>query len=154
MNDDIAIQMLALLNEWWHTEEIDDEIMKAKVVLIFKKGDKEDLGNYRPISLLNTIYKMLAAILQKRVATGIDKHMQKTQYGFRQKRGTAEALHYVRRMIEKGEAMTNKTLLVLLDWAKAFDKIDHDQLINALQRMNIPGKIINLIKVFYRNPEF
>ena len=60
--------ILALLNEWWINENMQEEITKARVVLIFKKGDRENLANYRPISLLNTLYKILAAIVQKRLA--------------------------------------------------------------------------------------
>ena len=51
--------------------------------------------------------------------------------------------------------MTNiKTLLVLLDWEKAFDKVRHDKLIEAMQRMNVPTKAINAIIQLYKNPTF
>lgn len=140
LDDEGMTQLLEIINQWWVTEEIDDEIMKARVVLIFKKGGRENLANYRPISLLNTMYKLIAGIIQNRIAMKLDSKLQQTQYGFRRKRGTAEAIHYVRRMVDKGESRQNKTLLVLLDWEKAFDKRDHAKLIEALERMNIPGK--------------
>ena len=98
--------------------------------------------------------KIIAAIIQLRISTGLDHHLQSTQYGFRKKRGTADALQYIRRMVGKGEARQNKTLLVLLDWEKAFDKIRHEMLIDALERMNIPGRLVNLIKSMYTNPTF
>ena len=44
-----------------------------------------------------------------------------------------------------------KTLLVLLDWEKAFDKVLHEQLFSALHRMNVPNKIVNVIKAIYHN---
>jgi uncharacterized protein YbaP (TraB family) len=71
------------LNFWWEKEEIPEEILQARIVLIFKKGDSSNLGNYRPISLLNSIYKIVAAIIQKRLADTIDPYLQTTQYGFR-----------------------------------------------------------------------
>ena len=46
-----------LLNEWWHGEEIPEEQMRARVVLIYKKGDTSKYENYRLISLLNSLYK-------------------------------------------------------------------------------------------------
>ena len=120
----------------------------------YKKGDKNNLSNYRPISLLNTNYKIFTAIIQKRLADGLDKHLQSTQYGFRRKMGTAQALHYVRRTVERGERTRNKTLFVLLDWEKAFNKVLHDKIPETLKRMNVPDKIANVITELYRTPTF
>ncbi len=92
-----------LLNEWWNGEEIPEEQMRARVVLIYKKGNTSKYENYRPISLLNTLYKLFAAILQRRIAAKLDKHLQKTQFGFRRNKGTADAVHLVRRVAEYGE---------------------------------------------------
>ena len=47
------------------TENIDEEAQQARIVSIYKKGNTSDLANYRPISLLNTMYKLLAAIVQQ-----------------------------------------------------------------------------------------
>ncbi len=53
-----------ILNEWWNEEVIPEEQMRARVVMIYKKGDTSKYENYRPISLLNTLYKIFAAIIQ------------------------------------------------------------------------------------------
>ena len=52
---------------------MEEEILQARVVLIFKKGNTSLYDNYRPISLLNTVYKIFASILQKRLAAGLDE---------------------------------------------------------------------------------
>ena len=83
MDDEALSLILDVLNEWWATESIPQEMLQSRIVLIFKKGDTSDLGNYRPISLLNSMYKMFTAIIQQRIANQIDAHLQKTQYGFR-----------------------------------------------------------------------
>ena len=103
--DKDSLELLrGLINGWWHGEEISTEVTQAQVVLTFKKGNKADLGNYRPISLLNTTYKIDTTILQQRLAKALDKHLQPTQYGFRSKKSTANAVHYVRRVMgKKGE---------------------------------------------------
>ena len=57
------------LNEWWEErEQIPDELLKARVVLLFKQGSTKLITNYRPISLLNTTITMFAAILKVRIA--------------------------------------------------------------------------------------
>ena len=60
------------------------------------------------VSHIHLGYKILTAILQKRISDALDKHLQRTQYGFRKAKGTAQAIHYVRRIIEKGEKTRTK----------------------------------------------
>ena len=101
-----------LLNDWWNGKEIPIEVTQAQVVLIVKnKGNKADLGNYRPISLLNATYKIYTTILQKRLAEVLDPHLQPTQYGFRRKKSTANAVHYVRRVMENEEKNKHKNMI-------------------------------------------
>ena len=114
----------------------------------------DDLGNYWPISLLSTMYKLLAAIIKKRLENKIDKYLQQTQHGFRKKRGMADAMQCIRRIVDKGEMTETKTILVLLDWEKTFDKVEHEGLFQALRRMNIPTKFINVIRAVYNKPTF
>ena len=92
-----------IFNDWWNGKEVPIETTQAQVVFIFKKGNKADLGNYRPISLLNTTYNIYTTILQQRLATALDPHLQPTQYGFRSKKSNANAVQHVRRVKEKGE---------------------------------------------------
>lgn len=112
------------------------------------------LENYRPIALLNTVYKIYAAIIQRRLSDQLDKFLQKTQFGFRKDKSTADAIHCIRRIAEHGEQTQTKTLLVLLDWEKAFDKISRETLYIALEKMNVPIKMQNIIKSLYTNTQF
>ena len=153
--DIVQLQLVHnLLSSWLEGAPTLDELTRAQVILLQKKGDRNNLDKYRPISLLNTNYKILTAIIQKRLADCLDKHIQETQYGFQRKRGTAQAIHSVRRIIEKGERTRTKTRFVLPDWETAFDKVYHDKIFESLQRMNVPNKIINMIRALYRKPEF
>ena len=52
------------------------------------------------------------------------------------------------------EASGDQLILLFLDWEKAFDEIDHEELIKAIKRLNLPDKIIRVIKSFYENPKF
>jgi hypothetical protein len=153
--DDANLEAIRqILNEWWNEENVPQETLKARVVLLFKKGHTSKMENYRPISLLNSIYKIYAAIIQKRLADKLDDQLQKTQYGFRRKRGTAQAIHCVRRLADIGESTGEMVLPVLLDWEKAFDKVTRDGLFSAIERMNVPQKLINVIRSLYDKPQF
>ena len=65
MNAEQLELVLKLLNQWWNGEEMPPEVTQANVILMFMKGNKADLDNYRPISLLNTNYKLHTSIQQK-----------------------------------------------------------------------------------------
>ena len=111
------------LNECWTNECIPEIMTEANVASLFKKGDTQNLANYRPIALLNYTYRILASIIQQRLAEKLDQHIHPTQYGFRAKRSTSQASFLARRIQDISEQSGDKLLLVLLDWEKAFDKI-------------------------------
>ena len=103
IDDENMILITELLNKWWNEEDIPEEVLEARIVLISKKGDTSNLSNYRPIALLNSIYKIVASIIQKRLANTLDDKLQKTQCGFRKKKSTSQAIHIIRRIIDMGE---------------------------------------------------
>ena len=82
----------------------------------------------------NTMYKIYAAIIKNRLEAGVEDLLHTTQFGFRKRRGTSDAIHCIRRVQEFEEQDYGKCLLVLLDWEKAFDKIDRDEMWEALQK--------------------
>ena len=135
-------------------ETMPEEMELAQVVTLYKKGNVEDPSNYRPISLLQSLYKIYATMIQIRMATVIEEKIWKTQYGFRAKHSTAEALFITRRIQDFYETHGDKFFMLFLDWEKAFDKVDQEMLINALYRLNIPEKLIRILKSFYVNPQF
>ena len=147
-------EILGILNNWWNEENIPEEQLQARVVMIYKKGDTSKYENYRPISLLNSMYKIYTAIIQKRLAEKLDKHLQKTQYGFRQDKSTADAIHIIRRIAENGHQTNNRLHMVLLDWEKAFDKVDREAIFTALKRLRVNEKLIRIIKDIYKNTTF
>ena len=121
---------LRLLNKCWNDEVMPDEFELAEVVTLYKKGNVELPENYRPIALLNTLYKIYASILQQRLAKGgIEEKLWKSQYGFRRCKSTCQPLHITRRIQDFAEASHDKLILVFLDWEKAFDKVDQEMLV-------------------------
>ena len=74
-----------ILNELWIKKQVPATFTQANVASIYKKGDHDNPENYRPISLLNTTYKIYCIILHHRISNKIDTHLGETQFGFRRK---------------------------------------------------------------------
>ena len=128
----------------------------ARVALIFKKGDVADCANYRPISLLPVGYKLFASVLLQRLKdAGAESSLWKTQFGFRSKHGTLDAIFLARRLSEHANVVTDQSLaLVALDRAKAFDSICPDKLCTSLERFGLPSKILDAVRGIYSNRRF
>ena len=122
----------------------------------YKKGDPADCGNYRPICLLAAAYKIFATILLKRlIAAGSESRIWPTQYGFRPKRGTEDALHCVRRAIDVAWSRRDGSLhLLALDWRKAFDSISSVALLQALRIFGLPEPFVAMVASIYNGRVF
>ena len=154
MEDEMMDIVVEILNQWWEKKQVPEELMQFRVVLIFKKGDRRLLSNYRPISLMNSMYKIFAAVLQRRISQGIERHLQRTQSGFRQQKRTAHAICIIRQTINLGERADRQVALVLLDWQKAFHKIPQKGMLRAMERMGIDTHLIDLTRSMYKNLSF
>ena len=106
--DDESLEnfILPSINKWWLKGKVPDKATQARVVSLYKKGCPEKQENYRPISLLNTYDKIIAAAIQRRLAKALDPLLSKTQYGFRGNRSTIDAVFVARRLQERRQDWT------------------------------------------------
>ena len=98
--DEMMPHLLYVLNTWWDSGQGPTDITHARVASIYKKGNPAKQENYRPISLLCSLYKVMTAIIQTRLEHGIENEIQPTQYGFRRGRSTINAVHAIRRIMD------------------------------------------------------
>ena len=128
------------------------ELELAELVTLYKKGHVENPANYRPIALLNTLCKIYASLLQRRISMGLDQRLWETQYGFRKKRSTSQPLFITRRLQDQAEQTGDKLFLVFLDWEKAFDKVDQEKMVEAMKRLGLPKEMLDVLTSFSTTP--
>ena len=123
-------------------EGIFPERMKmADVVPLFKSQNRTECTNYRPISLLLTISKLLEKIVYHRTYKYLEKHekLYVSQYGFREGHSCENAISELVSQIVKGQQEGMYTLALFLDLSKAFDSLEHNVLLKKLDRYGLRG---------------
>ena len=106
--------LLNVVNHWWNTEQGPTDITDARIASIYKKGNPAIQENYRPISLLCALYKVVTNLIQQRLAQGIERDIQDTQYGFRVGRSTTNAIHTIRRIMDRAERTGEELGIIFL----------------------------------------
>ena len=108
---------------------------------MYKSKERYIIDNYRPISLLITLSKILEKLIHKRVYNHLEENnlIYNSQYGFRPKHSCENAVGELLSVILKGQENNKSTIAVFLDLSKAFDMLSHPVLLQKLERYSIRG---------------
>ena len=149
----ISPYLAILFNNCVYSGIFPDKLKIARVVPLFKSGDKCDIANYRPISLLPVISKIFEKLIHKRLLSFFDKHevIYRKQFGFRKQHSTQHALHSAVTQVLHGLNNNEAVFGVYLDFSKAFDTIQHNILLEKLEHYGIRGIMFNLLKDYLAN---
>ena len=125
----------------------------AKVIPIYKKGDHDQLNNYRPISLLTNLSKVFEKVIHNRLYKYFDTSnlFDPLQFGFRPKHSTIDAITLLTKDILQSFNRKEYTVAVFCNLTKAFDTIDHNILLYKLNKYGIRGNALNLIASYLHN---
>ena len=125
----------------------------AKVVPIFKKGDALLVNNYRPISLLTSLSKILEKLVYSRtIKFLLDKNVfSDSQFGFREKHSTSHAILNFLDNVARATDNHLHTIGILLDFSKAFDTINHEILLRKLHHYGIRGVALKWFESYLYN---
>jgi ribonucleases P/MRP protein subunit RPP40 len=125
----------------------------ATVIPLFKKGNKSDIKNYRPVSLTCIVGKILEAIIKDEIVEHLNKHqlIRTSQHGFMQGKSCLTNLLDFFDCVTKGIDENNAVDVIYLDFAKAFDKVPHCRLIRKIRAHGISGKIVSWIEQWLKN---
>lgn len=113
---------------------------RAKVVPVFKSGSKLDPGNYRPISLLPTLSKVVEKVVHQQVVSYLNKNniLFKHQYGFRGGFSCEQLLLKLQDLLYKAKAKKEYSIMVFIDLKKAFDTTAHHILLSKIKHYGLP----------------
>ena len=137
----------------WRTEKMPNEWNKSIICPIYKKGEKSECSNYRGISLLNTVYKILATVINNRLKVYALDLLSHEQTGFRRNRSTMDNTFIMRQILEKCYEHNIEMHVLVIDFKQAFDSVDRQKIIQILQELRIPNELVQLIKMTIQNME-
>ena len=135
------------------TETIPSDMKIQSINLIFKKGDKYDPSNYRPISLTYHLIKIFERVIRHKIVSHLEANdlLSRNQHGFR--KGRSCLTHLLKHIDDVIQSILNGNEhdVIYLDFAKAFDKVDHEILLKKLKICGITGKLFSWIEKFIKN---
>ena len=115
----------------------------SKTVLLKKKGDSEDLGNYRPITLLSQLYKLFTRLLLQRISHQLE--FSREQAGFKAGYSTQDHIQALSQLLEKSKEYQLPVCLAFVDYRKAFDSVETTAIINALHEAGINPAYVDIV---------
>jgi exonuclease III len=120
----------------------------AVIRLLFKKGQRENLKNWRPISLLNTDVKILTKLLAERLIKVLPSVIHRDQKGCVKGRYIGENITLIRDLVESCE---ENEAIILVDQQKAFDRVEFNWLFKVLEKLKFGEVFIGWLKLLYKD---
>jgi hypothetical protein len=135
-----------------HTKGVlTDNFRTASIKLIPKKGDKSKIENWRPISLLNCLYKIISKAINNRLKKISNRILSRAQKGFTGGKYIQECLINIIETIKRSNDFNIPMIILAIDQAKAFDSVRHDFMKICLQFFGVPDNFIRMLETFTTN---
>ena len=146
-------KLCLFFNNCFNAATIPDSWKYAKITPLPKGGNSQLVSNYRPISLLPLLSKLIEKIVHKRLYEHLTEHdlLDKRQGGFRPGHSTVKTCAYFTEDLYIANNNNEVTIAVYIDAMKAFDTVNHQILIKKLQKFGIAGRLLNWLINYLTN---
>lgn len=138
----LAFPLTLIFNRSLEEGIFPEEWKKARIVPVHKKGDRMDIKNYRPISILSCFSKLFESLVQPVLAKHLDNFLTSSQHGFRSGLSVQTNLTNFTSDLLKEVDNGHQVDAIYTDFSSAFDKVDHQQLVNKLSQYGIGSSFI------------
>ena len=151
---DEAVKVLhSLCQQIWKTQQWSQDWKKSVFIPISKKDNAKEYSNYCTIKLISHTSKVMFKILQARLQQYVNRELPDVQAGFRKGRGTRDQIANIHWIIEKAREFQENIYFYFIDYTKAFDCVDHNQLWKVIKEMGIPEHLTCLLRNLYAGQE-
>jgi len=141
----------SICQQMWKIQQWPQDWKRSVVILIPKKGNAKEYSNYSTIALISHASKVMLKIIQVKLQQCVNQELPDVQAGFRKGRGTRDQIannHWI-----TGKAREFQKDICFIDYAKAFDCVDHSKLWKILKEMGIPDHLTCLLRNLYAGQE-
>lgn len=136
--------------------KVDDTFVKSVIFPIHKKGDNTVPNNYRGISFMNCLAKIMMGLITERLSRWIErkKKLNEFQAGFRKNYSTSDNIYNLSAIVHLNFHKNKKTFAFFVDFKAAFDKVPRKALIYKLYAMGVSTKLVKFIEHIYEDTKF
>ena len=153
LKDDGVKVVHSICQQIWKTQQWSQDWKKSVFSPIPKKSNAKECSNYCTIALISHACKVMLKILQARLQQYVNYELPDVQAGFTKGRGTRDQIANIHWIIEKARQFQKNIYFCFIDYAKAFDGVDHNKLWEILQEMGIADHLICLLRNLYAGQE-
>ena len=128
LEDDAVKVLHSVCQQIWKTQQWPQDWKRSIFILIPKKGNAKECSSYHTVALISHASKVMLKILQARLQQYVNREFPDVQAGFRKGRGTRDQIANIRWIMEKAREFQKNISFCFIDYAKAFDCVDHNKL--------------------------
>ena len=143
----------SICQQIWKAQRWPQDWKRSVFNPILKKGNAKECSNYRTIALISRASKVMLKILQARLQQCMNCELPDVQAGLRKGRGTRDQIANICWIIEKAREFQKTIYFCFIDYAKAFDCVNHKKLWKILKEMGIPDHLTCPLRNLYASQE-